>query len=384
MSVIKTYVKAKKKEAKETLVEYLFSSGFSLATSSFVSTMKISPSGDSVKMTENYLIKKFPECTKFSQSSAYGSAYSGLSTSLTFIKHCIIPIKLPQNVIMFIRKDSFCELQLIFVGIKAKEACVRFQDALSQHTEILEIDEDDDDKHLLSVFTLSCDDDNEMQAVKRRQVSIKTLDEVIIDKDIKKKLTDYLFQWKKSQNLFDKIGITHKVGILLYGPPGTGKTSLAKAIAYELGYKFYTMPLTVFSQGVPDFSSQSDGVVLLEDIDYFFSRTGKENNEQAVHALLQTLDGAASGSNIIFIATTNSIELLNEATIRDGRFDLKLHLDNIQTESAAREMCYALSLNKEETDSFLQSVSYPVNPAELQNQCIQYLFRKVSDQIEHE
>lgn len=383
MSVIKTYIDSKTKDFKEEIVEYLFSSGFSLATSSFVSIMKISQNGDSLKMTERYLVKKFPECEKFLESSTYSSSYTRLYTSSTLVKQCLIPIKLPQNVFMFVKKNSFCQLNLIFVGIKAHEACKRFQEALAQNAESVEDDDDDDDKkHTLSVFTLNCDEDNEMQAVKRRTVSIKTLDEVVIDKNTKKKLTDYLSQWKKSQNLFEKIGITHKVGILLYGPPGTGKTSLAKAIAYELDYKFYTMSLDVFSQGVPDFSSQTNGVILLEDIDYFFSKTG--NNERAIHALLQTLDGAASGSNIIFIATTNSIELLNEATIRDGRFDLKLHLDNIKTESAARELCYALSLNKEETDSFLGSVSYPINPAELQNQCIQYLFKKVSDNTEYE
>ena len=82
--------------------------------------------------------------------------------------------------------------------------------------------------------------------------------------------------------------------------------------------------------------------------------------------------------NVVFIATTNDLDSLDEAIIRDGRFDLKICMDNID-EPTAKEMCKGLYLTDEQTTELLKDEAYPINPAYLQNKIIQYIFSHIEN-----
>jgi replication factor C large subunit len=56
----------------------------------------------------------------------------------------------------------------------------------------------------------------------------KTLKEVVGNEEAKRRLLEWLRSWEE--------GIPKKRAALLYGPPGVGKTSIAAAIAYDLGF----------------------------------------------------------------------------------------------------------------------------------------------------
>jgi SpoVK/Ycf46/Vps4 family AAA+-type ATPase len=63
-------------------------------------------------------------------------------------------------------------------------------------------------------------------------------------------------------------------------------------------------------------------VVLLEDIDRVFPRTGQSKSKISLQALLNCLDGVASGEGVITIATANEPTALDPAILRrPGRFD---------------------------------------------------------------
>lgn len=55
-------------------------------------------------------------------------------------------------------------------------------------------------------------------------------------------------------------------------------------------------------------------------------------------------------------------------------------MDNIETASLAEKMCHSMTLTKEETRALLDKQEYPINPAYLQNQCIQTVFNRLSEE----
>lgn len=210
------------------------------------------------------------------------------------------------------------------------------------------------------------------------QVYVKCMENIFtIEKD---SILSYLEKWTAASNLFKNLEISYKTGVLLYGPPGTGKTSMAKSLAAYLDCDLYVVNMSLFNtesiQAVKSLDNDLK-IVLLEDIDYIF---GKRQNDRTPeekangNELLQLLDGVTPVSNTIFIATTNDYESLDDAIVRDGRFDLKIYMDNL-TESDAKTMCSALYLKEADTAEVLQGESFPINPAYLQNKIVQHIFK---------
>ena len=126
-------------------------------------------------------------------------------------------------------------------------------------------------------------------------------------------------------------------GIVLYGPPGTGKTSVAKAIAKELGVPFIMAMGADFSkphvgEGVESVKKlfaaarRYGAVVFIDEIDGIGSRNG-ESGEGAriINAFLTELDGFRE-RNMLVIGATNRYEALDEALVRPGRLSLKIQL----------------------------------------------------------
>lgn len=139
----------------------------------------------------------------------------------------------------------------------------------------------------------------------------------------------------------DRNCVRPDTGIILYGPPGTGKTSVAKAIARELGVPF------IMAMGA-DFSRQHVGegvesvkklfaaarrygaVLFIDEIDGIGSREqeargGHSEGARIINAFLTELDGFRA-RNMLVIGATNRYETLDEALTRPGRLSLKIRL----------------------------------------------------------
>lgn len=355
----------------KALQREILSTGISFVTSPFYSKLYI---GDSSSNIEAKLFNLFPNELKYFQVMRKRSSMISDYFNLELKTSSVIPILLPEKTLLIIRKDRCYDLSLHFYGLQAKKACELMKDHLLNKPKDSGKTTSENGSQKIRISSIGIDEDGEAYSNNSHKITVKPLSEIVITQENRNVLTSYLTRWSNSRDLFEKLGVNHQVGILLYGPPGTGKTSVAKAISLMLDRPLYTINASTFPTIVPDFSNLSGGIVLFEDIDYIFG-----NAEDAkVNTLLQTLDGTGSCPDIIYIATTNSIEKLNEAMIRDGRFDLKIHMDNIASLAEAKKLCLSMTLSNEQADKLLVDETLPINPAALQNKCVQELFKSMT------
>lgn len=133
--------------------------------------------------------------------------------------------------------------------------------------------------------------------------------------------------------------------IVFYGPPGTGKTHLAKAVATELGFPFASLTGTdvqskwinesaekvqsLFDEAKRLAIAEGGAVVFIDELDTILkSRTNQRSHEEdtkVVNEFLTHLE-ATDDHDIVFIGATNRMDSLDEAGIRAGRIDKKIHI----------------------------------------------------------
>ncbi len=294
-------------------------------------------------------------------------------------------IKIPNAKAYLHIHYIYDNLRLYIIGVDAKQIYLLIQNALRDREVTLAVEKAKTTSSC-RVFTVAFDAENELYTRGGNKTPAKGFDNIYTDETSKQHLISYIDKWKHSSDLFSSIGISHKLGILLYGEPGTGKTSISKTIAAYLGCNLYTVSLNKLKpEYISEFRQLADDhentVILLEDIDYVFGKREQEfTQEQRVagQALLQLLDGAENLPRTIFIATTNDIDSLDDAITRDGRFDLKINMTNIDRDTAGK-MCKEFRLTEEQTNELLADEAFPINPAHLQNKAIQYIFSHIED-----
>lgn len=160
----------------------------------------------------------------------------------------------------------------------------------------------------------------------------------IEEKEELQEIVDFLKNPKKYQQLGAKI----PKGVLLYGAPGTGKTLLARAVAGEAGVKFFYISGSDFVEmlvGVgasrvrslfADAKKESPSVVFIDEIDAVGRKRGaglgggQDEREQTLNQILVEMDGFDVTSNVIVMAATNRVDVLDPALLRPGRFDRRI------------------------------------------------------------
>jgi cell division protease FtsH len=149
-----------------------------------------------------------------------------------------------------------------------------------------------------------------------------------------------IVEFLKNPKKFQRLGGRIPRGVLLVGEPGTGKTLLAKAIAGEADVRFFSicgsdfveMFVGVGASRVRDLFKQakdnSPCIIFLDEIDAVgrrrgsgFSSGGHDEREQTLNAILVEMDGFETNDQVIVVASTNRVVVLDPALTRPGRFD---------------------------------------------------------------
>lgn len=159
--------------------------------------------------------------------------------------------------------------------------------------------------------------------------------------EVKDQLRNSVERPLKTPEVFRAAGVTPPGGLLLYGPPGTGKTLLAKALAKECGVNFLAMDgPEVFTKWLGESEEAirhifrvarqlAPSIVFFDQLDALApmrgADSGSRTTERVVNQLLAELDGMESAhGQVIVIAATNRIDLVDPSVLRPGRLGMHL------------------------------------------------------------
>ncbi len=165
----------------------------------------------------------------------------------------------------------------------------------------------------------------------------RDLDTVFLDEDIKNSVIEHINTFAEKEEWYVVNGLSYQTGILLHGHPGCGKTSFIKAITSK-----YNKGLYILSTGKLHYMEKAmmslpeNSILLIEDIDadpVLHERKNIDDKNKDIETqitftnisdILNSIDGIVSIHGRILIATTNHVEKLDSALLRNGRFDLKV------------------------------------------------------------
>lgn len=170
----------------------------------------------------------------------------------------------------------------------------------------------------------------------------------------KRDFSDVYLPNKIMQNLELFTGLYTKKGeimrYLFAGTPGTGKTEATIAIANILKQQGVTIIKTVVCDALKEKIELAEllapSLIILDDLDLSLGSRSKGGFSRSLGTFLDAMDGTDKiSAGVGIIATTNSIELLDEAASRPGRFDKLMSFDEITKENIHKLILKSLKHN---------------------------------------
>lgn len=214
----------------------------------------------------------------------------------------------------------------------------------------------------MGVYTVNSSKENTLN-IEYNSLPKRDIDTLFYSNGEKEKIISHLDNYISKKDFYEKKQILYKTGILLYGSPGTGKTTIVKALAHKYNRQILqlnmatidTMDLNTLTTCINNDNNKF--IVLMEDIDTLFlnrSDEFKKVDREVVNKLLQFLDSNNSPKDVIFIATTNHVNNLDDALIREGRFDLKVEIAPLK-ENEVISFGKSFDLTDSEIDESIQT-----------------------------
>lgn len=160
-------------------------------------------------------------------------------------------------------------------------------------------------------------------------------------------IDDFFTDGRKEK--FDTLGFSHKRGVMLYGEPGVGKSCLMKLVMEQMINRddivFIANSQDIYNlrEGLNEFKEVEPSrncVVILEDID-----EAMRYNEKA---FLNLFDGDDQVNGVLYLATTNHLNVMSDRFKRPGRFDRILEIKKPPREGRLAYLQAKLGVNEDE------------------------------------
>ncbi|KAK6951927.1 Mitochondrial inner membrane m-AAA protease component [Daldinia eschscholtzii] len=191
--------------------------------------------------------------------------------------------------------------------------------------------------------------------------------------EAKQEIMEFVSFLKKPER-FQRLGAKIPRGAILAGPPGTGKTLLAKATAGESGVPFFSVSGSEFvemfvgvgASRVRDLFAtarkHTPCIIFIDEIDAIGrSRSegqrfgGNDEREATLNQILTEMDGFNTTDQIVVLAGTNRVDILDKALMRPGRFDRHINID--APTMAGRQDIFKVYLKKIVTNEEIEYLS---------------------------
>ena len=214
----------------------------------------------------------------------------------------------------------------------------------------------------------------------------RNINSVFVNNNLGISLLNDVKTFINSQLDYAKNNILYKRNYLIYGKPGTGKSSLIFALASELNYAIKVINMSSIrniNDLLFELQDNKNTIFVFEDIDAMTTilndRTNNSDeytNNQSISTLslsdiLNILDGLYTNEGTICFFTTNHIEKLDSAFLRDGRMDYKLELTDLDNETANKMIKFYLNVDRYFKKDY-------INPALLQELILNVLNKKTN------
>jgi len=195
-------------------------------------------------------------------------------------------------------------------------------------------------------------DDNTVYEPVQALTSSVTFADVAGIKDVKEELEEIIDFLKEPQK-YRNLDIRLPKGVLLVGPPGVGKTLISKAVAGEAGVPFFYQSGASFvhiyvgmgakrvNELFKKAKQMAPSIIFIDEIDAVGKSRGEFRNDEreaTLNQLLTEMDGFEESSGVIVIGATNKIDVLDEALLRAGRFDRRIHISLPDLEDRAKTL----------------------------------------------
>jgi predicted AAA+ superfamily ATPase len=322
------------------------------------------------QLINEYFVKKYPNIKKYCQKKATTKlSFSNAEVLIPIDKQTFIYIASGYNVPKITTKVFMSEslyAEDIYIYIFGKKM-LRESRQLDKFIDKYYTNDD------LGFYNVSAiyDDRNSSDAtndlyITYQKLQLRDISTLFFSHKEKELVCNHIDRFNANKDFYMKRQILYKTGILLYGEPGTGKSSFVKSLATKYRRSIVNINMADFAKLNIDSLTASINIVeyekyiiLLEDIDTLFLNRDQKDVERedmtVINKLLQFLDSNSSPTNVIFIATTNHIDRLDSALLREGRFDLKVKVDGL-SEPEARRFCDSFGLNKSDTDEIIREL----------------------------
>ena len=198
------------------------------------------------------------------------------------------------------------------------------------------------------------------------------MDDVIMPEETKREVTQ-MMRFIRKREKYEAIGARIPKNILLYGKPGTGKSMIAKAISNECNVHFMYRAGSEFARRYVGDSpkeikkmfkearEKAPTILFIDEIDALGKKRSEDTNGEDVKALTQLLtelDGFDTTDDVFLIGATNTLDLLDPALLRSGRFDKKVKIltPNDENRKAMFELYIGKVKHEDDMDYELYSV----------------------------